>query len=352
MGQRFQILVIALYFIYIMTFLTGRPTLEITEQYVFSDFPGQDKEALYEPDVTEEIKDERENFATTIHWNPGLIQQAILIQSTLDMIKDPLLESDASPNTIMRDLERTYAQTTLQLWAIIIWGILLILFALTVIKKHWFAGRMNFFVMLPSMGVMLALLLSTRKYQFSMAGAEPIIFIKASIEVALFFLGLATLFGRALPRESGSIENEDRFMVHMSGQKSRIMDNIKGAFRVASHIVIIGLISLVLSNLLLLPVYKLQMKFPNIFAIILVLGIIGLSLFYIFSYIRVSRTQGEDVDFWSGFSFLGFRFVNNGLFLLGVTAIITLVLGAVILVAGSNVEFLQTIHLLNRPDRL
>ncbi|HQI19348.1 MAG TPA: hypothetical protein PLW55_08385, partial [Leptospiraceae bacterium] len=74
------------FFVYYLSFITGRPGLEQPEKY----------------------EDAKNTSSFKVAFKPGLIERA-LIQKKAIGLEDDLLESDAQPERLFRSLERSYA---------------------------------------------------------------------------------------------------------------------------------------------------------------------------------------------------------------------------------------------------
>ena len=139
------------------------------------------------------------------------------------------------------------------------------------------------------------------------------------------------------------------FMDHLNIYDST--DRKKNAFRIGStvHIFILFVVGVLLSNLILLPIYKLQVAFPGLFGLLIVFALLGLAVFYVNAYMKVSPSD-TPLPVFSGITFLGYRMMNNTLFILKILSIVLLVVISVIFLADINIGFLESIQLLEKRE--
>ena len=109
----------------------------------------------------------------------------------------------------------------------------------------------------------------------------------------------------------------------------------------ALQLVLITLAGALISNLFLLPLYKLQLSFPGYFGILLLIAILALAIFYLYSYSKVSAMAGEEKSFLAPPAFLGFRILSNTVFLTLLIGAITIVIGTIVSLAILNIDMLQ-----------
>jgi uncharacterized membrane protein len=91
-----------------------------------------------------------------------------------------------------------------------------------------------------------------------------------------------------------------------------------------------------------------QIQFPEIFAFLIVVGLIALGLFYSRAYLRVSHSQEIEAHALTGAAFLGYRFIKNSLFITSLLGLILVAIGVILTIALVNIDFLQTMNLLKR----
>ncbi|MBL8020153.1 MAG: hypothetical protein JNM27_10855, partial [Leptospirales bacterium] len=94
--SRLTLFAVLAFFIYYVTFLTGRPAFETSDA---------------EPGTA---------TAAEFTIKPGLIHR-VLIQKKALALRDPLLESDAEPERLFRNMERSYSGDLFYSGALVFW---------------------------------------------------------------------------------------------------------------------------------------------------------------------------------------------------------------------------------------
>lgn len=342
-----EITFLFLMFFYFISYLTGRLDIRILE----SGDPFENNVTLLDEEGNSETVTEEENSDVSVEFRPGLIQKVVHISTARDFLEDPLLESDARPEKLFRNLERAHILNVFLLTAVSAWSVLMILTLYAVIRKHWFSRPMLALVLIPTVIALLGIMGILRKSELQSVGYHPVIIAWATFETILLAGSIWILFGLAFPPLPSLLKSlRYDFMDHMRKRRTSFRAVLRAGMQISYHIFLIAIAALVLSNLFLLPVYIMQTEYPGLFAGILVFGLLSLAFFYIMAYSRVSRSQGGKPDPLTALSFLGFRFINNGLFLMGIAAVVVVIFGLVIVSALLNIEALQSIHLLARPE--
>lgn len=360
MRQRFHIIVTILYLIYFGTFLLGRPVLEkIPESEQLERGPAS---LVPDSDVDLEIRElpvdqvehwsNREKPESRVVFIPGLVQQIFLIQNTLDILDHPLLESDSRPDRFFKEMERAYLIKLFTATITILWSFAALLLLAALVRNQWFARPMVIMVFTPAILVMLTLLLGPRRDDLFLAGWVPITTLKILAESALLFMGFGALYLVALPLTGAEKEKNRPFLDHL--QRSRLpAGRILGeTWTIFYQMGIVMLSSLLIANFLLLPLYQLQLNFPALFAFLLLPGLGALAIFYVTAYVKVARFQNENANLLDGITFLGYRFMRNTTFLGSIITLIAVTAVVIIVLSLMNVDFLQTISILKRPETM
>ncbi|HNJ04552.1 MAG TPA: hypothetical protein PLB73_09890, partial [Leptospiraceae bacterium] len=274
------------FFVYYLSFITGRPGLEQPEKY----------------------EDAKNTSSFKVAFKPGLIERA-LIQKKAIGLEDDLLESDAQPERLFRSLERSYAGDLFSSAAITLWctGFLLCFLALR--KRVWFGRSMAWLLILPSTVSILIVLFTLRR-----AGLTGVIVSYDSLAISYVETALVLIGSASLMRSGISNRDADRpFLNHLEGKDSDWADSFKRVPRAFLEIIAISAASAALANFVVLPAYYLQISFPRFFATLLGLALAGLAAFYIRAYLKVARMQNPDVSASTAAAFLGFRILANSL---------------------------------------
>ncbi len=351
--RKLPVLVIGLYLAYFGLFVIGGPRA----QSAYRDAKGEivSEEAAYAAIESDNQAAELEAVQTTrehrVRWQPGLISQVLVINRAADLVEDELLESDARPEQLVRQLQRSQTGVLFTLIVAVFWCGGLVLALLALARNHWFARPMVFSTLAPSSLFLILFLLTVQRERLSTMDGNPYLITGVGLESLLFFLGAATLIRMVLPAGTPATP-DDRFMSHQFLAASPAGRRFQAFGRAALQIAVISLTGLVISNLLLLPLFSLQLYFPELFTILISAGIVTLVVFYSTGYVRVSRKEDYRPDYFSGIAFLGFRILKNVGFLVSGLTLIGVIISMILLAAIFNINLLETFHLLEKPAKL
>lgn len=321
----FTQIVLALYVLYFLSFVTGRPAPQI-ERGNYSI--------------------EENSTYTELVFQPGLIHEISLLSSTLLTLDDDILENDAKPDFLFRALSRNLLSREVALGLVIFTCLFLVGTMYSNWKEQWFSKRMLFGSLLTSMAALLVILFSLRRDGLDASGAHPWVLMQCFGESLLFFLGFFVIaYESTHPRIK---PKEDSILFHLYSKSKTIGEGSSEGGQILIHFAAIVLSSLIVANLLLFPIYQLQLEFPRFFALFLTIGVIGLFFFYVTQYRRVAKEQGQYSTHSMSITYLAFRVMSNSIFVLGLLALIAVTLAIVIVVSILNVEGLQTLELLKR----
>jgi len=313
MFQKSALLLIPFFF-YFLTFITGRP-------------------AYHVPDHNAPLTEE-----PGIRFENGLLGRLVLESRFLAIMNDPLLESDARPSEVFRSVERSAVADRFYLAVSAFWCALLLFCFLAGARGYWFYRPMLQVILGPSIAILLAILLVARSKALSVDFTVAL-YNHVIPETILLGLGIGMLLYQKMRMDpiSGGRSFLDFLQKRGTGKKQRI----SGGFTVALQLVLITLAGALISNLFLLPLYKLQLSFPGYFGILLLIAILALAIFYLYSYSKVSAMAGEEKSFLAPPAFLGFRILSNTVFLTLLIGAITIVIGTIVSLAILNIDMLQ-----------
>lgn len=352
-------------FLYMISFLIGRPVIDTLHDPVSREKSGleiipldpeMDVRGLDEPErLHQEFRREESGKSVQeirIRWMPGLIEQVHIIESTLGTFSDPLLESDAKPERMFRELERALLVRLFTMALLIFWSLAALLLLVAMFRGHWFARPMTGLVITPALFTLLLLLLFPRREDLFLAGWHPLTIGKVLIETILFFAGTGVLIQKSLPQRRIFQEDHPSFLDHLIRKKTPVGRQLREGWTILYQLGIIIGSSLVIANLFLLPLYELQLNFPELFGFLLIIGLAALGVFYVISYVRVARFQNEGASYPDGISFLGYRFLRNTTFLTGLLTVVALTAAVIVILSLTNVHLLQTLDILQKPRTL
>lgn len=314
---------VGLLFLYYASFITGRPAFETSQA---------------NPETGSSV---------SIVFKPGLIERALLQQRALGL-SDPLLESDTEPEKLFRSMERSYSGDLFSIAAMSLWcGGFLLCFA-AIARKVWFARSMAVYLLIPSAFSLLLTLFAVRRPALQ---TDRFLshdhFLMTGVEFVLLLLALASVFLSLRKPEVKTV-----FLDHLEARQKSWSESLKRLPGALLQIATIGLVSALLANFVVLPVYYLQLSFPRFFGMLLFSALVILAFFYVRAYLRVSAMQQGATDPVVAMSFLGFRILSNSIFVVAVLAGVLLVITLVIMLTVLNLDALQTLGVLKRAARL
>ena len=344
---RFQVAVLSAFFLYLLTFVSGCP------QFVL---PNSEPSPFEMPAAkTEDPGNPPPKLAFT--WAPGLMERTALQRRALAAFRDPLLESDSRPDRLLRSLERSFTADLVLLLISIVWGILLLTCLAALRRGHWFYRPMLLMVLAPLAVAVLLVLLNVRRFEVIEAQRNHTLFRdwlllgRVYAEVTLLFSGAALFLSKLLPARVAETPRDLLFMSHLRPDGGAVGRGREGLITAAQIATIIAA-ALAIANVILFPLYVLQISFPKFFGALLGIVVVGLGFFYTRAYVRVSHAQGATGGPDSAAAFLGFRVLRNTLFVTGAILLVVVTVSVIIVITMLNIDFLQTFELLQRPQRL
>ncbi|MCB1315080.1 MAG: hypothetical protein KDK27_03955 [Leptospiraceae bacterium] len=372
--------VLLLYLLYFVSLLTGSPAIvESTDQPAIPDNPEAYPYSRLEetlrpltepgdsgPDESQEADSENplrfseselltepvQDVEWSIGWQPGLIEYVSVERTMLRMFHDPMLDSDGTPEQLLRSLERSLTSDIASLILTIFWCVVLALNLAALHRRLWFYKPMSNITIGFSMLAFITILMATRRSAFALGTEMTDQLVRAGIELLLFLAGSAVLMQRVLPSYGPEHEHNESFLDHMRDLEHRLPVRVRNAIRSAWQVSLVALAGVALANLILLPVYKLQLSFPGFFGFLLIAGILVLSYFYIRAYRNVARSQKQEAGLVSGLAFLGFRLLRNTLFITTLLMVIGLVMTLIVWITVQNTSVLEVIGILPTPEAL
>ena len=340
MDIRYHLPVILSFLLYFTSFLTGRPGVEVD--------PYAEKGSYASDQHSDEnfSKDyETESVKKTNNWKTGLITRVYLQKKSRDLFDDPLLISDARPENFFKYIDRTLTGDTFFLFLDIVWIAMFILAIIAFLKKHWFYHSFLKILLYPTIIFLLVILLTTRRETLIISNAGLFVFMEIILETLLLFMGLALVFKSSLPHPK---IKWIPFMEHLSDKFAGAGSTSPARMESLIQILVLVAAGLVLSNLILLPIYKLQLTFPGMFAMLFLFALVSLGFFYTTAYMKVSSSGNNEVSFLSGISFLGYRILRNTIFIVKIILIVSFTIAALVFLADSNIKLLELIQFIQK----
>ncbi len=313
MFQKSALLLIP-FFLYFLSFITGRP-------------------AYFEPGPSAPLSEE-----PGVAFESGLLGRLVLESRFLSVMSDPLLESDARPSEVFRAVERSAVADRFYLVVSAFWCVLLMFCFLAGARGYWFYRPMLQVILGPSIAILLAILLVARSKALS-TNFTVTLYNNVIPETILLAIGIGMFLYQKMRLDP--VSGGRSFLDFLQKRGTVQTQRISGGFTVAMQLILITLTGATISNLLLLPLYKLQLSFPGYFGILLIAALIALGIFYLYSYSKVSAMAGEEKSLLAPPAFLGFRILSNTVFLTLLIGAITVVIGTIVSLAILNIDLLQ-----------
>lgn len=355
--KAFNYTIILLNFFYFFTLITGifgpglSPEKPIRAENIIESQNQAREDFQIDPSLLQKDHLDHKGLKTTWEWQPGYYQKFMIHSSSIALFNDALLENDSRPGKLFNKLERSYAAIISRLILTGFWCMSLCLLLVTLLKNQWFYRPMSSMVFLISVFVIMIILSTDRKVEINrFAESTSYHIVMASFELILVFMTITLLLIRTLPYKK--LELKFEFMDHLRLPSTRIPERIIAIFKTTFHIFVIIICGLIISNLLLLPVYKIQVNFQGVFAIILAIAISILALWYIKAYISLMKEKTGQKDIASGITFLGYRLLKNTLFIGTVIIIVAIVLTIIVIISTFNTELLQYLGLIPIQESL
>lgn len=345
---RWNLVIIVLYLLYFLSVLSGRPALERQES-------GIDREPLgFRIQSMEELEETTPPPAAAprLVWAPGLVERIVAQRAALVPFQNPLLESDARPDQLERALERGFAADMVKLIALSFWCLLLLLLIPGLLGGHWFYKPMSAGVL--SVSAALIFLHSFLEGPGQLLSPEIALYDQLSAfgEYALALAGVAVVLDRLLPPRGSMPLATTPFMGHTRSEGEASASGLRRFGGSLLHSGIIFVAAVLAVNLLLLPLYYLQVLLPGWFAVFLSAACLLLAVFYVRAYLNVGGLPPGRPALLASFSFLGHRFLMNALFLSLLLVVVVFAVIAIVGVVLNNIAALQGFGVLPPPDAL
>jgi hypothetical protein len=322
--DRLNVVVILLFFVYFLSFLTGVPAVQIGltpdeaeelrqtddtnmllleggeeapeareaareafEEGFREQIPAGILESAGGPDVARDDpmtrrRAELEAAKSRVVFKrvPGLVERVLVERRMFAVFDDPLLESDSRPEDLLRQIARSFTTEAVQMGVNVFWCAQILLCLAAFSRRHWFYGPMSTIVILISVLMLSFDLVTAQRSAMALYENKTGQLLQAAVGAFLIVLGSGFLLQKLLPAHGRLILTETRFMGHMRRVPAPAGAPRRARFlRPTLEIGAIMFVGLIVANLLLFPIYKLQLSFPGFFAGLLLLGMLVLSYF-------------------------------------------------------------------------
>ena len=264
----------------------------------------------------------------------GTLEKALLLKDSLELFNEPLLETDMKPDSLFKKMQVAFYKYLFFSICGIFWVLVLLTTMLAHLLKYKSYSLMFLIVllicMLPNLYILFlflsAALLSLHPYLpiLSHYAAQfvhysPFISLQHFTLFCLAVPSIVILFFDIQKQKTLYKKKDSQHKLYKQKKFFYKMRHVIGIGKIGKDIFFIILTSLLLSNLILLPLFLFQLNFPTLFALLLLSSIVLLFLFYIISYIAYHKKQNH-VGLFPAFVFVIYRFISNALKLASFTA--------------------------------
>jgi hypothetical protein len=283
-------------------------------------------------------------------FHPGFFEILSIENRFLDEMQDPLVESDSRPERLFNHVHRHFTQNLVLASA---FAFLIVFTLLTIVAgftQRWFYPQMKRMVYLPVSLYLLFSLLLTPKEPPPLATdflQQLLYFGPLVFKSALLFLSTAGWMAPApefRERDFLSFLRRER-----PDMRRALRDRIAPA---VLDLFLISVIGAVITNVILLPFFLVQIHFAEYFAFVLIPGLVLLAVYYVNSYHKVAMLRGEDASWGAALAFLSFRMMRNFLYLTALVLVVVFVLGAILSFSYSNLNVLIKLGIVSETPGL
>ena len=332
-----KVITILFYFIYFLLILLGNPeqltrTLEETGTEIRNK------------------KSHTQNF----FWKTGLLNKTWLQYQAASSFEEQLLEGDTKPSEIFRSLNRSIVQNIFFLGLTIFWLCLVAFYLIASSSKYKFLESLSGYILLLSFIVIILKLTFPETTKFSNHATSYDIKDKIEtplitwLEISLVFLSIVNLvyhifykITRLIKEKKGLRPKTKKLSSKENLHAAKLNINWQAIPPIVLHFLLICLASILLANLILLPIYALQLSFPQIFAFFLFFIMFLALLYYSHAYWHLLSDEKARAQFSVALAYLAFRLFRNAIFLTFVIIIVALIMGSIILISSYNVGLLK-----------
>ncbi len=325
----FRIITFFFYFIYFLSLLCG--------------YPEYKTQILKEIDLTQS--------ETHFYWRIGTVKETWVQYQTLSNLEEPLLKGDAKPKEVFRNLNRVIVQkiffTLLNLFWLTLLGLCLICLHLS---YPFLRPLSTILLTISTIYVSLNFILASSEtqtihpffnyYPIKFASEKFLIIISLADLIWQFFSGRKKLYAKKNIR----VKYKKIHFLQTSLQKILTLSIHSNKLLIfLLHFLTICFISAILANLILFPLYYLQLTFPHGFAFFLTGLLLILIIYYSYAYKITMTSSKSKVSFSIGLTFLCYRILQNTILVTSALILIILLMISIILFTIYNIDTLTNI---------
>ncbi len=251
-------------------------------------------------------------------WKPGLIERVWMQYQALHIFQDKLLKGDAKPEYIFESLNLALVKDSFALLCGILWCFALAVCLLSFSLPFAFIQALKKIILACSflfvlLQTQLAFTNSFRGASFSFLTLEPLRFISGLLLLLLSLIVFAwTFLQKVFQKQKSQSRADDVFVRLLKSKKTKqLWAAPKSLIDLLWNFALICLISIVLANALLLPLYILQLSFPEAFSLCLAAALLLFVCYYAYAYWDKARRYHGPSSFVVGLAFLCYRLLSS-----------------------------------------
>lgn len=280
-----------------------------------------------------------------ILFDKGLIHKFSLEQELFKNLYPENLDNEHIPQRIFQHLSQDMKKNLISIIVIFVLNLLIILLIISMIYELSFYYQFRTLILLFILvSLFINLILIERPKLIRIMTIENnIIFF-----VPVIFDSLLIFFTTWFLMESSSKQKLKSFLDFYFHDKIELGRKIPQFLRTTKEMLFISIISVLITNIFLFPVFYIQIIYNVPFHILIILLLIMLAVYYIYAYYNVSKNREENPKIYYAISFLGFRIINNFMQIL-FFLIFFISLGIIIsLIIIANNNLLENLNLIPR----
>ncbi len=278
-----------------------------------------------------------------LYLDKGLIYRYYLEKEFYKNLYPNHLENEHIPQRIFQYLSQDIKKNLISIIIIIILDILILLLLVSMIYElsfHFQFRKLLLLFILFTLFINLLLIERPKLLKFINFDNNVIFYIPVVFDSILIFFTTWFLFE---PSKKQQLKPFLDFYFH---DKIILSKKIPQFIQTLKEMFIISIISLIITNLFLFPIFYMQIMYNLPFHSLIILLLLFLIIYYIFAYYNVSKNKEENPKISYAISFLGFRIMNNFIqILFFLFFVISLgIIISILIIANNNI--LQNLNLI------
>lgn len=279
----------------------------------------------------------------TILIREGILQKYFLEKEIYQALYPNLLENEHKPQRLFQNLSQEIQKNLLTSIVISILFVLIIFLFFTMhynISFYPIFKKQILFILLIIFLSDIFFLRRVEAYQLFNQTRNYIVFITIFLESIFVFFSTFFLIQKV------NQENPKPFLDLYYLKKIQFRKTLENFIKLFKDLFIISIVSFLLVNLFLFPIFYLQIELKFPFEYLFLLFIVILFFYYIFSYNRISKVKEENPKLIIAFSFLSYRILTNIFYFLLILLFFFILISIVFIFIFGNLNLLEKYNLL------